>query len=260
VSAAQARLAVSVVALLAATAAALPASALADPLGETVAANEQAAGSIVPADVPALAAADSSLKQLSAPATEHAHVPPERSVRALAGAMARETARDLVHRVAQPVRAVGRHFALRRAVLPAVLDRPATGVTSLPSSPARALAAQRADRHPVARGFALAGVSGGSTVAARPAAFLSQATVVTSTAQLSSIPTNGEASLAPNDDRSPDLVGASNASAAYAAYAGGLIAALVLFGLGIPGSVRTCRAWMPSPRPPGFVSALDLPG
>lgn len=255
---AQARLAVSVVALLAAAAAALPASAVGDPLGETVAATEQAAGSIVPPDVPVLPAADSSLKQLAAPATEPAHVPRERSVRALTGAMARETARDLVHRIAQPVRAVGRHLALRRAVLPAVLDRPATGVTSLPSSPARALDTQRADRRPVARGFALAGVSGGGTVAARPAAFLSQATVVTPTAQLSSTAT--ETSLAPSDDRSPDPVGASNASAAYATYAGGLIAALVLFGLGIPGFIRTCRAWMPLPRPPGFVSALELPG
>jgi hypothetical protein len=257
---AQARLAVSVVTLLAAAAAALPASAVGDPLGETVAATEQAADSSVPAEAPALPAAGSSVKELAAPAAETVHVVRERRVHAPAGAVARETARALVHRVAQPVRAVRRHLALRGAVPPAVLDRPATGVTFLPSSPARALDAQRADRRSVARGFALAGVSGGGTVAARPAASLSQATFTTPAAQLFSTATNGETSSAASDDRSSELVGASTASVAYAACAGGLMAALVLFGLVIPGSMCACRAWMPWPRPPGLVSALELPG
>jgi len=263
---ANARFAPPIAALFAVAAAALPASACAAPVPTTVQAAQQAVAANVPAEVPAPTAQEAVEQISTAPArTAAVAVVPRRFVQRARTAPKRVLRTVAKKNVAAPVTALADH-ALRaptaedvRSVpagapdrspargrtpraphLRSVLDRLATGMTVLPSFPARAIDAHRADRM-VARGFAVVGKGGGATSAARPA-------------QLESIRSDS----APTD--LPDLIATSNALPSPGAAAGGVLALLVFFWLVLPRFIHAPGAWMPMARLLRLSFALELPG
>jgi hypothetical protein len=261
---ANARLAPPVVALSAIVAAVLPASAGAAPVPTTVQAVQQVVAASVAPEPPAPIAQEAAEQISTAPArTTPAAAVPRRLVQRAPHAPKHIVRRAVKETITAPASAAVIHHALRASIakpvsrvpapddsrahgpmpraphLPPVLDRLATGMTVLPSFPARAFVAHRADRM-VARGFAVVGQGGGASSAAQPA-------------RLGSTPSDS----APTD--SPDLVATSKALPSPGAVAGGVLALLVVLWLVVPG-FHAPRARMPTARLLALPFALELPG